>query len=194
MVPERRFAGNGERQISSLKENAADAGYDLIELKYNKPGETVQQIDGFDVPIVLFNGTMIDVKFVRGNTDFYPDRRGIRYGYVVDTDANRLRIAQSLSRGWFSVSDVRLANEIEELAVKNGIDTVLKAKPEVHLRVTSREKKYMTEAEQLRAELVALKQQIANAEAEGKVKVERPLSSVKIDKRRREEITKDKED
>jgi len=138
----RKLSGGGDKIVEQMFEDAAMLGIDIIELrwlsKHGNPRFSVAQIVGIKIPIIskmnINDDTISADSWTDGIVYFYPDDRGICWGYVYDIPENRRMIYSCLSNGWFRVSNQEIRAEINKEAEENGFRTDIIPLQEVNVR------------------------------------------------------------
>ena len=193
----RNLGGGGNEEVPVLEGIASMAGYELIELMWTKNGRSrngsVGRVHCFDVPVSSGRRKMklddgdAKLKIISGITRFYPDGNNYNWGYVVDTENNRRKLANSFKTGWFKIMNVRIRDEIKELADEMGLSTSKLDKPTVNIKKTVREikadegtRKVQKELDESNKRMCELEELIIKMQEDGEAKLTAPLAGVKV--------------
>ena len=128
---ERSFVEGGP-DIKKFLELASNAGIDTIELMWNDLRKQSAQIIGVEYPSVYVrknekrSGRVdFNVSWIDGDIRFYPDQNDRCYGYLADTENNRIFLAKMIMHDKFMVVDPSIRKEIEALAKEKGYQTTV---------------------------------------------------------------------
>lgn len=176
MIFTRKLDG-GEKKVPKFFEQSASTGVDLIELlmipRNKGPYFSPFEIQGYEYPIDRIGGDMFDENgtvcdWVDGTLVFYPDEKGMCYGYVFDTEKNRDLIATSLSTGWYRIVDQSKRDEILKYAESKGYDIKPRAIKQVSIRKTKRERDYEDRQVSLEKQLFDTQEKLRKLELQKK--------------------------
>lgn len=194
------------KKLSKIDADVVDAmidvsnqlGVDIIELMWTpfNGAETysIQELHGFKFPIMGETNVLKDVdevsEWVEGILKFYPDGKGRCWGYIYDTEENRVKIYETMSTGWFRIVDRNLRETITKEAEEKGYQTQRSERTEVSIKKTEREKNAERHAKKLEErlrekeeEMKRLREELAIAKNEKQVRAERRLKGIKIENR-----------
>jgi len=128
----RKFAKPGLNEaIETLVFDAEDLGYNFIELRHLTDCETQDVFMGLDEARINHRrkagsriATAVGVRIITdGVLTFYPDGRGRRWAYLLDTPKNRQWLAAQLVSPLVDVVDSGIKKEIYALAEEKGFPT-----------------------------------------------------------------------
>lgn len=196
MITVKKLGGGGDIAVTTMINNAAMLGVDIIELLWiprNKlPHMGVIRVSGYKTPIIdaganIYEDGSPSSDWVDGTLKFYPDDNGHCWGYVYDTKDNRDLIASSLANGWYRIVDSKIKDEIIKYAKSMGYRTEPYPTTQILVKKNSVEKaaeariKEMQEAEfALKEKLRLLEEELAVAKQEKSTHLNKRLRGVEV--------------
>ena len=160
---------------------------DTIAAIATAPGEAGIGIIRLSGPIAI-NILNKVFKAKRSKSVFDMPSRVVCYGYIVDTDHNRSLLKRGFVCGWYRIVDQRVRKELQDEALAAGMLIEAAPKQDYYVKYTVKEKKAISEVDELKKQITELQQTIRTAAQTGEARIIRPLDGVKIDGRRRKEI------
>lgn len=183
----------GENDVERIYQNAGRKGVDVIKLLWGKRGASITSMVGFFVPVlarqekqqrnfdrVTSVSQSVDMEF--GEVRFYPDGDDYRYGYILDTPENRKKLMSSLTKGWFTIQNERVRNEIMDMAEAKGFGTSFKKNTHEYVKKTQEVTDLEATNEKIQKELAASRKKNALLEKKQK-KNDEELALAKLDAR-----------
>ena len=173
---------SGIKETERLYEFANFAGKDVIKLVFSSQRLPIAEIVGFQVPVSMGNIDVnsiidgVDVKFDIGSLYFYPDTSGILWGYLIDTEENRKRLAKCLHKHWFRIVDTKVRESIAELALSFGCDIDKKAGT-TNFKYSPREAEAIEKLKKTEEELAQMRKDMATIMMQLSEKKEQPANT-----------------
>lgn len=160
---------SGENETKELFRNATLAGLNIIKLLWGKARVSNARLTGYEMPKFgkrrVGDPTSVDidldVKFVRGMLNFYLDRSGRAWAYVIDTPHNRKVMESSFRSGWYRIVDPAIREQVLQAAKANGIKTEKDVEENYEIKKTPREIRAEADAAKANSEKGDLEKKIA---------------------------------
>jgi len=194
-----RKLASGDKEISRFVDLASQGGYGIIELVWAKVRNSTAKVSGFEIPVDNTNrerkdpnsrevDLSIDVQKISGMTRFFPDNSGRCWGYIIDTDANREKLAATLKTGWFKIVDNKIKEEIVKMAAEKEYPTEPLPKQRYGIKVSKQEQFLKEELEEARRQLDILTKKKSDLEKHLEVAngERKPLEGIRINKAKME--------
>jgi len=162
----------GTAYVERIYEMAQLADLDVIKLAWRQTGYANAELTGLEVPVVVRNRQNSNivteditemVSFEDGVTYFYADENKVRWGYVIATENNLVRLAEALASGVFVVRSKSYIDKIKNIAIRNGWRTEPGVAMHESIVVSDREKKALDKTTKLENELVEARRIAAEA-------------------------------
>lgn len=181
-----------QEAIERYVEEVESVGCNLIELQWVELSKVKHSFIGVEQLKVYEKkgrrGFELNKRWVDdGEVVFYPDTRSRCWGYLVDTEANRIFLARTLKVRKFTIVDQKIKSEIYALAKDNDIDTELRRDDSID-KYLEKDIKFK-KIRELEAELKKRDKQLESVKNEAQRN--RPLVNVKLDPEKAQ-ILKDK--
>ena len=127
----RKIGDDIVEELEDLMTDAEDLGHSFIELRYSEESKYLVKLRGRESLAIISTrkqGTtfrrIAGGKIVNdGVIRFYPDKKAKCWGYMLDTENNRLYLAHQLHQNHVIIVDSKIKKEIFALAKKLGIET-----------------------------------------------------------------------
>ncbi len=131
----------GKKTVQKTVAAAAEMDYGIITVALNsKRCVAEKQIWNFEVLKPFFNGGGVGDDYVAtiGAACFYPDGKGNRRAFLIDSDFNKNQLAKSLANNMFTVTR-EYRKEIESIAIENNWPLVAPKALDPYSKETARE-------------------------------------------------------
>jgi hypothetical protein len=202
MIAIKKLNNGGDKTVEKMIENSSLLGVDLIELFWSKKRDDMAQVVGFMIPVVnssdtLLNDDISSVTWIDGTLHFYPDMKGVCWGYVYDTPQNRELLYYSFIDDWFRIADKKVREEIKKEAESRDIATDAVSKTEILIKKSTREiaaedhaKNLEKKLQEMKDKMNAVQKELAIAKGEKIEYIDKRLKGVKVPNR--DEILEEK--
>jgi hypothetical protein len=153
----------GRTEVEEIYEIADMLGVDVIKVNGEVSSKAVGSVNGFEIGRIGFNphgGVSGAVKDV-GYLYLYPDKYGTRWGFVLDTEYNRIALSSHIAAPILDIADAKVKAELIEYCDANGVNTVPEAAANPYIKKSIQEEKLEVKNNKLESSLRQMEAQLA---------------------------------
>ena len=146
---------SGATEVKQVYEMADILGLEVIRVTGKQYSHSIGKTGGFEIGKVGYDarGRQASAVMDRGNVYLYPDKNGLRWGFILDTEQNRLALIAHLSQPILDVADKKIKKELIEYCDENGINTKPTAQANPYIKKSLGELRTEKRADKLESDL-----------------------------------------